>query len=108
MVKSGWREARREAAVLYVDGHVRVYYGNTKQLPKHYIARERLCLSATADYWVNAMDGKPFFVMSQAVDPGLLQVLATSSRTLEIMCRTNQALTSLRPRSAASSFYRGV
>jgi len=68
-------EAPQEAAVLYVDGHVRVYYGNTKQLPKHYIARERLCLSATADYWVNAMDGKPFFVVSQAVDPGLLQVL---------------------------------
>ena len=65
----------QEAAVLYVDGHVRVYHGNTKQLPKHYVARERLCLSATADYWVNAMDGKPFFVVSQAVDPGLLQVL---------------------------------
>jgi prepilin-type processing-associated H-X9-DG protein len=65
----------QEATVLYVDGHVRVYYGRTKTLPKHYIARERLCLSATADYWVNAMDGKPFFVVSQAVDPGLLQVL---------------------------------
>jgi hypothetical protein len=66
-----------EAAVLYVDGHVRVYYGDAKKLPKHYIARERLCLSATADYWVNAMDGKPFFVVSQAVDPGMLQVLET-------------------------------
>src|SRR6202045_5509387 len=64
-----------KAAVLYVDGHVRGYHGNTRQLPKHYIARQRLCLSATADYWVNAMDGKPFFVVSQAVDPGLLQVL---------------------------------
>jgi hypothetical protein len=64
-----------EAAVLYVDGHVRVYHGDTKQLPKHYIARQRLCLSATADYWVNAMDGKPFFVVSQAVDPGMLEVL---------------------------------
>src|SRR5215469_11670088 len=42
---------------------------------KHYVARERLCLSATADYWVNAMDGEPFFVVSQAADPGLLQVL---------------------------------
>ena len=51
------------------------YHGKTKQLPKHYIARERLCLSATADYWVNAMDGQPFFVVSQAVDPGMLQVL---------------------------------
>ena len=64
-----------DAAVLYVDGHVRVYHGHTKQLPKHYIARQRLCLSATADYWVNAMDGKPFFVVSQPVDPGMLQVL---------------------------------
>jgi hypothetical protein len=75
LCKEWMAEAPQEAAVLYVDGHVRVYYGNTKQLPKHYIARQRLCLSATADYWVNAMDGKPFFVVSQAVDPGLLQVL---------------------------------
>ena len=75
LCKEWMAEAPQEAAVLYVDGHVRVYYGNTKQLPKHYIARERLCLSATADYWVNAMDGKPFFVVSQAVDPGMLQVL---------------------------------
>jgi hypothetical protein len=50
-----------ETPALYVDGHVRVYHGKTKQLPKHYVARERLCLSATVDYWVNAMDGKPIF-----------------------------------------------
>jgi len=68
-------EGADEAAVLYVDGHVRVYHGRTKQLPKHFVARQRLCLSATADYWVNAMDGKPFFVVSQPVDPGMLQVL---------------------------------
>ena len=43
--------------------------------PATHVARERLCLRATADYWVNAMDGQPFFVVSQAVDPGLLQVL---------------------------------
>jgi prepilin-type processing-associated H-X9-DG protein len=58
LCKEWMADAPQEAAVLYVDGHVRVYYGNTKQLPKHYIARERLCLSATADYWVNAMDLK--------------------------------------------------
>jgi hypothetical protein len=63
------------AAILYVDGHVRVYHGSQTHLPKHYVARERLCLRATADYWVNAMDGQPFFVVSQAVDPGLLKVL---------------------------------
>jgi len=75
LCKEWMLEAPDEAAVLYVDGHVRVYHGTAKTLPKHYVARERLCLSATADYWVNAMDGKPFFVVSQAVDPGLLQVL---------------------------------
>ena len=68
-------DAPDEAAVLYVDDHVRVYHGSTKRLPKHYVARERLCLSATADYWVNAMDGKPFFVVSQPVDPGMLQAI---------------------------------
>ena len=75
LCKEWMAEAPEEAAVLYVDGHVRVYHGTSKRLPKHYIARQRLCLSATADYWVNAMDGQPFFVISQAVDPGLLQVL---------------------------------
>ena len=75
LCKEWMAAAPEEAAVLYVDGHVRVYHGSTRQLPKHYIARQRLCLSATADYWVNAMDGKPFFVVSQAVDPGMLAVL---------------------------------
>ena len=64
-----------KAAVLYVDGHVRVYHGHQTQLPRHYVARQKLCLRATTDYWVNAMDGQPFFLLNQAVDPGLLQVL---------------------------------
>jgi len=59
----------------YVDGHVKVYYGKLTELPKHYVSRERLCLKATVDYWVNAMDGQPFFLVNKAVDPGLLQVL---------------------------------
>jgi prepilin-type processing-associated H-X9-DG protein len=64
-----------QAAVLYVDGHVRVYHGQQTPLPRHYVARQKLCLRATTDYWVNAMDGQPFFLLNQAVDPGLLQVL---------------------------------
>jgi hypothetical protein len=75
LCKEWMLDAPDEAAVLYVDGHVRVYHGKTRQLPKHYVARERLCLSATADYWVNAMDGKPFFVVSQPVDPGMLKAI---------------------------------
>jgi transposase/predicted nucleic acid-binding Zn-ribbon protein len=64
-----------QAAVLYVDGHVRVYHGHQTELPRHYVARQKLCLRATTDDWVNAMDGQPFFVLNQAVDPGMLQVL---------------------------------
>lgn len=74
------REWMQSAAVesigaFYVDGHVRVYHGHQTKLPRHYVARERLCLRATTDYWVNAIDGQPFFMVTQAVDPGLLQVL---------------------------------
>ena len=71
-----WMAGEPESAgVLYVDGHVRVYHGQLTQLPRRYVARERLCLRGTTDYWVNAMDGQPFFVVTQPVDPGLIQVL---------------------------------
>jgi hypothetical protein len=52
-----------------------VYHGQAVKLPRHYVARERLCLRASADYWVNAMDGQPLFVVSPAVDAGLLAAL---------------------------------
>ena len=71
-----WMAAAPESAgVLYIDGHVRVYNGSQTQLPRHYVARQRLCLRATTDYWVNAMDGQPFFVVNQVVDPGLIAVI---------------------------------
>jgi hypothetical protein len=61
--------------VFYVDGHVRVYHGDLTPLPRHYVARERLCLRATTDYWINALDGQPFLFLNQEVDPGLLATL---------------------------------
>jgi len=68
-------EDPESAGTLYVDGHVRPYHGWAARLPKHYVSRQRLCLRATTDYWVNAMDGRPFFVVHRPVDPGLLKVL---------------------------------
>ncbi len=71
-----WMEqSPSQAQVCYVDGHVRVYHGDQTKLPRHFVSRQRLCLRATADYWVNAMDGQPFFVVHQDVDPGLVQVV---------------------------------
>jgi hypothetical protein len=69
-----WLEgAPEQADVLCIDGHVRVYHGQQTQLPKHYVAREKLCLRATVDYWVNALDGQPFMVINQVVDHGLIR-----------------------------------
>lgn len=71
-----WMTAEPDCSgILYVDGHVRVYHGKQTELPRHYVSRQKLCLRATVDYWVNAMDGRPFFVVNKEVDPGLQQVL---------------------------------
>lgn len=71
-----WMQADPDSAgCLYIDGHIRVYHGTLTQLPKRYVSRQRLCLRGTTDYWVNAMDGQPFFVVTQPVDPGLRHVL---------------------------------
>ncbi len=61
--------------VFYADGHVRVYHGDLTALPRHYVARERLCMRATTDYWIHAMDGQPFFYVNKEVDPGLIATL---------------------------------
>ena len=75
-LSQGWMQQDPEqAGVLYVDGHTRVYNGAQTNLPRHYVARQKLCLRATTDFWVNAMDGQPFFAINKAVDPGLVKVI---------------------------------
>jgi hypothetical protein len=39
------------------------------------VAREQLCLRATTDYWINAMDGQPFLDINKEVDPELIATL---------------------------------
>lgn len=71
-----WMEANPEAVgVLYVDGHVRPYYGNQTKLPRRYVSRDRLCLRGVTDYWVNDQIGNPFFVVSTAFNSGMLAML---------------------------------
>ena len=102
-----WMEAQPESAgTLYIDGHVRVYNGKLTQLPRRYIARQRLCLRGTTDYWVNAMDGQPFFAVTQAADPGWrrgegLECMLFIARSLELRALP-YALN--RPPRAAASF----
>ena len=82
-----WIAGQRESElVFYTDGHVRVYSGDLTPLPRHYVARERLCLRGTTDYWIHAMDGQPFLLINKEVDPGLL---ATLRRDLAPWLETN-------------------
>jgi len=66
------------AGHLYVDGHVRVYFGSEANLPRRYVARQRLCLRGITDYWVNDMLGQPFFVIPSALSHGLITMLRES------------------------------
>ena len=67
-----WMEAEPEhAGYCYVDGHVRVYYGDAARLTPRYVSRQRLCLRGTTDYWVNDALGRPFFVVSKSVTEGI-------------------------------------
>jgi hypothetical protein len=71
-----WMESSPQlAGYLYVDGHVRVYYGKQTKLPRRYVSRERLCLRGITDYWINDALGQPFFVVSSALTGGLLSML---------------------------------
>jgi prepilin-type processing-associated H-X9-DG protein len=64
----------RAMGFLYVDGHVRVYHGK-HALPKTHVARMRLSLPATTDYWVNDAKGEPLFVVPTEANPGLVKML---------------------------------
>jgi hypothetical protein len=76
LLSRDWLEAAPElAGALYVDGHVRLYHGGLTALPKRYIARQRLCLRGTTDYWVNDILGQPFFAVERPIDHGLLEAL---------------------------------
>jgi transposase len=59
---------------LYVDGHVRVYHGR-HELPCAHVARMRLALPATTDYWVNDAHGEPLFVVTAEANAGMVKML---------------------------------
>ena len=59
---------------LYLDGHVRVYHGK-HALPKTHVARMRLAMPATSDYWLNDGKGEPLFVITAQANAGMVKML---------------------------------
>ena len=56
-------EQKQDGEFLYIDGHQRIYYGSKANLPAKYISRQKLCLSATTEYWVNDAQGMPVMMV---------------------------------------------
>ena len=56
-------DSSQDAEFLYIDGHVRIYYGSKANLPVKYVSRQKLCLSATTEYWVNDAQGMPVMMV---------------------------------------------
>lgn len=64
-----------EEGFLYIDGHQRIYYGTKANLPSKYISRQKLCLSASTEYWVNDAQGMPVMVVMGELTEKLEQAI---------------------------------
>ena len=54
---------------------MKVYTGRNERLPKHFVARQKLCLPASVSYWINALGGAPLLCLHKALDPKLVQAI---------------------------------
>ena len=72
--RDGSPDAADALGFLYVDGHVRVYHGK-HTIPKAHVARMRIPVPATTDYWVNDTHGDPLFVVTAEANAGLVKML---------------------------------
>ena len=71
-----WVQEHADAVgLLYIDGHVRAYHGTAHTLPETWVARRRLCMPATTDFWVNQQDAQPLFVVTAPANDDLLAML---------------------------------
>lgn len=72
--KRSVKEEEEQVGTLYVDGHIRAYYGKRK-VAKGWCARRRLCKAGTSDTWVNDLRGEPALRMNHEAHPALSEVL---------------------------------
>jgi DNA-binding transcriptional regulator/RsmH inhibitor MraZ len=82
-----WMKDDAVDGVLYVDGHVNIYYGKSVKMPERYVSRMRLCMSGSTDYWVNGAIGQPYFVIHKTANEGMIKTL-----TNEIIPELNKSV----------------
>ncbi len=58
---AGWLNPDQNPCLFfYIDGHVKIYFGDKANLNKTYVSRQKLCLCGTTEYWVNDQQGSPY------------------------------------------------
>ena len=68
-------DGEQEASFFFIDGHQRIYSGGLANLPSKFISRQKLCLSATTEYWVNDEKGLPVMVVMGELTEKLQQAI---------------------------------
>ena len=58
-----------------IPGPAYSYAGRNGRLPKHFVARHKLCIPASVSYWINALGGTPLLCLHKALDPKLIKAL---------------------------------
>lgn len=70
---------QEQCMYFYIDGHVRVYNGYAATLGKKYIARQKLLLSGTTEFWINNAQGNPIGVyigdLTERLKDGIIQMI---------------------------------
>jgi hypothetical protein len=75
LIDQWYGNAPEDGQFLYIDGHNRVYFGHKANLPVKYISRQKLCLSATTEYWVNDATGMPVMMVIGELTEKLQQAI---------------------------------
>ena len=74
MLSRQWIETEG-TAYFYIDGHVRIYHGSQANLTKKYVARQKLCLAGTTEFWLNNELGTPYLVVTGELNEKLKDVI---------------------------------
>ena len=64
LIDHWYSQSTEETSFLYIDGHVRIYFGHHAKLPSKFVSRQKLCLSATTEFWVNDATGLPVMMIA--------------------------------------------
>lgn len=75
LIDHWYSQPSEDASFLYIDGHVRIYYGHKANLPVKFISRQKLCMSATTEYWVNDAAGLPIMMVTGELTEKLQQAI---------------------------------